>query len=54
MFVWAKALVSKANAAQAPNLLSHRDALNLEVRGVPSAGQYLDTIRLTRLALLPD
>ena len=49
-FDWAEAL---SNAANTPKSTVPRDALLLEVRRVPSAGMYLDTIRQTRLALLP-
>ena len=49
-FDWAAAL---SNAAVAKKTTVPRDVLLLEVRRVPSAGMYLDTIRQTRLALLP-
>jgi hypothetical protein len=52
-FDWAEALSSAANAAVAKKPSVPRDALILEVRRIPSDGKYLDTIRLTRLALLP-
>jgi hypothetical protein len=52
-FDWAEALSNPANAAVAKKPPVPRDALLLEVRRVPSAGMYLDTIRQTRLALLP-
>ena len=48
-----EALSNAANAAVAKKVTVPRDALLLEVRRVPSAGMYLDTIRQTRLALLP-
>lgn len=54
MLVWAEALASAANAAPAKKPSVPRDALLLEGRRVSSVGQYLDTIRQTRLALLPD
>ena len=53
-FNWAAALINAANAAKAKSQLSHRDALLLKARCVPSTGQYLDTIRMTRLALLAE
>ena len=53
-FGWALALTNSANAAQTKNPLSRSDARLLKVRSVSSAGQYLDTIRQTRLALLSE
>ena len=52
-FDWAAPLSNAANAAVAKKTTVPRDVLLLEVRRVPSAGMYLDTIRQTRLALLP-
>ena len=50
---WDQALTIVANAAVSPKLPVPRDALLLEGRSVPSGWKYLDTIRQTRLALLP-
>ncbi len=51
---WAEALASTTNAAAAKKPSVLRDALLLEGRHVPSTEQYPDTIRQTRLALLPE
>ena len=52
---WAEALASAENAGPATKAICPKeDALLLEGRRVPSDGQYLDTIRQTRLALLPE
>ena len=50
---WALALASAANAADTKKPPVLKDALLWEGRRVPSGGKYLDTIRQTRLALLP-
>ena len=50
---WAEALSSTANTAFTKKPFVPMDALLSEGRRVPSDGKYLDTIRQTRLALLP-